>query len=425
MKDADTQAVAKAVAGFEGWLETIRTDRGYGGPVVGLRGASMGYCGPACDWRYEGLLDGYRGMFQATRDTDYLDRMARDLDQIAAAQLGDGTFRNSYFDANPFEGGVPHEPAVLAASCRASRHLVHEGRPAPPAVASMVERYVEQHLIKHLWNKLLQTFNDWPTSEFPWYAPGTVAAAVELLIEYADLADAWPRVEHYAMGAGASLLAAQVKTGPLAGGLPFSSNTQDNVSPFFAARCLPALAALARKTGEKSYHEAVQALTAFLRAHRTPEGLHPRMVFAHRSAATAPMLLGAVAGILGALDRAGMLQQDDLAQPLAFVLSHQAASGAFDTAVGFGRLRTSRTRPDWRDVIPVCGWQDKVYALLATLHPGQRVSVSTEPVSRDVSVLGRRAAYREDNAMMRIEDAKGRALYAWDKKTNWPKVCEL
>lgn len=420
-----TQRIARAAAGLESWFETVHGEDGYRGPSIGLRDTGIAFCGAGYDWRYEGLLDGFCQMYWATRDTAYLDAAERSLVHIQSAQLLNGAFRNSYFEYNPMEGGMPHEPAMLAAVCRTLRCLTAAGKTLPAGVEAMVYRYVHHHLLKQLWNKKLQTFNDWPTSEFQYYSPASAAAVIELLLEVADRTGEWNTLEHYVTGAADSLLHAQIKTGPLAGGMPPSSRGDAGVSPFLAARCLPALAAVAKKLNNDVYRVAATSLEEFLRRQSALPGGWPKMVFADRPPMHAPVFTGAIAGILTAMHRAERLTGDDLKNPLEFILAQQTASGAFRTAAGFGQWRKPSPIPDWRDVLPVCGWQDKIFALLACLHPGERASFTPAEVVQEVRIQHRSGAFREDAQSIRIELRGGQPLFHWNKNQKWPSVCLL
>ena len=108
-------APAPALAALAAWQETLRGEGGYHGPVVGPRGECMTWCGPSHDWRWEGLLDGWVAQHRRTADPAVLDLIARACRDLQSAQLADGSFRNSSFEHNPLEGGMPHEPAVMAA----------------------------------------------------------------------------------------------------------------------------------------------------------------------------------------------------------------------------------------------------------------------------------------------------------------------
>jgi hypothetical protein len=258
MKSPDSNE--NAVAGMENWIATLRVRNGYGGPSIGPDGDSLSYCGTAFDWRYEGFLDGCAALYRATGQADYLDRIERDLRAICSAQLLNGTFRNSWFDQNPYEGGMPYEPALLAAACRARTVLTESGRSAPAEFDRALELFVETRLLNELWNRLLHTFNDWLQSRFEYYTPHAVAAAIELLMDYADLTEDWPRLKPYVIGAADSLLTLQCSSGSLSGGIPLSNQRGSAFSPAMAARCAPALIKAADKTGQEKYRQAAVAL---------------------------------------------------------------------------------------------------------------------------------------------------------------------
>jgi len=197
------------------------------------------------------------------------------------------------------------------------------------------------------------------------------------------------------------------------------------VSPFLAARCLPALAAVAQKLNNDVYRVAATSLEEFLRRQNVLPGGWPKMVFADRPPMHTPIFPGALAGILTAMHRAERLTGGDLKNPLAFILAQQTASGAFRTAAGFGQWRKPPPIPDWRDVLPVCGWQDKIFALLACLHPGERASFTPAAVVQEVRIQHRRGVFREDGQSLRIETRNGEPLFQWNKNQKWPSVCLL
>jgi len=420
-QNLDVTEVPDAQAGLEAWLETIRSPAGYYGPVVGTRGHSVRYCGPAFDWRCEGLLDGHGKMYRATGDDSYLDRTEVDLGNIRAAQLLNGTFRNSWFEFNPFEGGMPHEPAVMAAVCRARRLLAEAERPVQPELDDMLERYVDRHLIHELWNRMLHTFNDWLQSDFENYTPHAVAAAIELLIEYADVTDDWKRLEHYVVGAADSLLDVQDEHGAI----PLSNRRGSAVCPAFAARCVPALLAAAERTGTEKYQKAAEALLHFVRQQARPEGGFTYLVLQGRPNALRPDITGATAGALNALSRAGVLEEQDLSLQIPYILARQMENGAFSTATGFGDSTCRASLHDWRDVLPVCGWIDKIYCLLADVHPGTTGQFTATSVTRTVTVKRRRAEYTENTGTIEIRRIGGEQLFLWKKGARWASVCSL
>lgn len=425
LEKPETQAVAQALGQLENWLATMRGDGGYYGPVVGLRGTAMGWCGPGHDWRWEGLLDGWVARHRRTGSPVYLERVTQALTDLRQAQQANGTFRNSYFENNPFEGGMPYEPAMMAAVLRAVRYLQEQQKPCPVGTTAMIERFVEQRLIKELWNKVLRTFNSWLQSDFEVYSPPAVAAIVETLCDYAELTGTESRVAPYLEGAAASLLHSQLQKGPLAGALPVSNREGASASPYLAARCLPALVRLHRRSGETPLAAAADALTDFVAKAWLPTGGLPFMVYANRPPRTAPLFIGAAAGTLVALDRAGRLEDAAALAPLRWLLARQTASGAFDTAVGFGTGAPAPARPDWRDVLPVCGWADKVYDLLTRLGMDPvPAAAAMAPVNRPVLIKGQPAEFAEDADSMALRRGK-EDWFVWKKRQPWPEVCRL
>ncbi len=424
LSNPETDAAGSALGRLEAWLATMRGEGGYYGPVVGLRGVAMAWCGPGHDWRWEGLLDGWIALHRRTGSAVYLDRMAQALGDLRDVQLPNGTFRNSYFENNPFEGGMPYEPATIAAVLRAGRCLKEQGRAWPDGTATMLERFVEQRLIKELWNKVLRTFNNWLQSEFEVYSPPAVAAIVETLCDYAELTGTAERWTPYIAQAAESLLKSQVRAGALAGALPVSNRDGASASPYLAARCLPALARLHRDTGDARFAAAGDALAGFVRRCLLPAGGVPFMVYANRPARVVPRFVGAAAGTLVALDRVQRLDAALLEASLGWILEQQTASGAFATAVGFGSGALQPRRPDWRDTVPVCGWADKVYALLARRTTGTVPAGTSGPVSRTVLVQGRAAEFTEDADGMALRSGKD-DWFVWRKRTVWPDVCRL
>jgi len=422
----NSNAPAAAFGALDGWLESLRGEGGYYGPVVGLRGTAMAWCGPAHDWRWEGLLDGWVSRHRHTADPNFLDRIEGALRDLQGAQLADGSFRNSCFEQNPMEGGMPHEPAVMAAVLRAGRHLREAGRAWPEGSEAMLERFVEKRLIKSLWNKTLRTFNNWLQSDFDIYAPPAVAAIVETLFAYGELTGTAERWTPYLAGAAESLLKSQFRDGPLAGALPVSSTDRASASPYLAARCLPALTLLHHGTGDRRFAEAGDRLADFVkRGFRTAGGI-ACMAFAGRPQRVAPLFAGATAGAMWALCRAGRMDEALWNTQRDWLLALQTDSGGFDTAVGFGSGLPPRDPPDWRDALPAYGWAAHVYALLAhrVAAPAPCQRKESGVVRRDVMVRGRRAVMAEDVETITIRD-RAEPLYVWRKRTVWPEVCLL
>lgn len=410
------QDAARALGRLMAWLDTMRTGTGHGGPVVGLRGVSMACCMAGFDWRWEGLLDGWIELHRRTGEPVWLDRMDEALRTIASAQLANGTFRNSCFEFNPFEGGMPHEPAMIAAALRARARLVSEGRTPPAAFDEAVARFVSERLVRELWSKLLRTFKNWMQSDFERCTPSAVAAAVEVLDAWTAISGDTHAHDAHLEGAGASLLAAQLRQGPAAGGFPSTHPGPASANPYLSARILPALERLFARTNDARYSECALRAADFLRRHARPGGGFPFLVHTDRPATAAPVFVGATAGVLVALHRAGQAGAVPEDPHIRFVLAHQSSAGGFDTAEGFDARRGAA--PDWRDVVPVCGWADKIHHLLAILGGHPAGGGPTGRVSRPVRVRGGDALYEEDDGRMRIS-AGDRVFLEWHKGRPW------
>lgn len=431
LPDEIQSRIALALARFEPWLETYRGAGGYRGPVVGMRGQCLSWCGPGHDWRWEGLLDGWCERLSQTRDLSYAQRIDQALADLANAQLADGSLRNSAFDQNPLEGGMPYEPMAMAAAMRAVMALRQQGREPSADTRRLFEWYAERRLIQTLWNKNLQTFNNWLQSDFESYSPAAVAAIVMFLADYADLTGQSARISHYLHGAGASLLAVQVKAGALCGAVPLSNRSTSSFSPFLAAWCLPAWRRLATITGDDRYSCACEDLRAYLRHALLPEGGVACMDFQKRTARLRPVFVGATAHIIRMLLQDPGIEEPDpvlIAQQTAWLLDRQMATGAFDTAVGFGALgRRLPCPPDWRDVLPVVGWNTFAYALLARFAGSQPIPLADGIglFERPVTIKGAAGILREDAVSLSLVVRRGRIVYDWKKSALAPTICEL
>ncbi|MEI8139624.1 MAG: hypothetical protein WCI03_07140 [bacterium] len=424
LQGIDNAKITGARQRLESWFNGMHGPDGYYGPVVGFRGISMGYCGPGFDWRYEGLLDGWLLQSQTGSDFVRLERIEGALAEIWRSQLANGTLRCSYFESNPSEGSMPHEPILMAAALRARACLCLAGRPVDSGLDTLVERFVEERLTRELWNKALRTFNNWLQSEYEFYSPSAVSAIVEVLIGYEEATGQTSALEPMIKGAADSLLAVQIKTGSLAGGVPVSNRSGSPVSPYLAARCQVAFSLLRRRLNDERFAQAGDALESFLRKVARKEGGFPSLVHQERPASEFPVFVGAAAGVLTSLARSGRLTDDWLQPHLTLILGQQTESGAFNTAQGFnGGIRA--IPPDWRDVVPVCGWADKVYHLLSLLQSSTFALAPVGAVHRDVTIRGIPAVFEEDDRTIRLFSGSDNVWFEWEKRTKWPRICNL
>ncbi len=76
------------------------------------------------------------------------------------------------------------------------------------------------------------------------------------------------------------------------------------------------------------------------------------------------------------------------------------------------------------DVLPVVGWNDKLFALLCELVPPklELPTASSREVSVAVQVAGHSAFFRETPAEMNVTSDAGDLLYALRKREPWASV---
>jgi hypothetical protein len=418
---------------WEAWLCTIRVEGGWGGPVFTPRQLCLEYCGPGMDWRLEGLLDGLMARHATTQDAAILDLIEATIGEIQAAQWQEaGVFRNSGAEGNPLDAGMPHEPAMLAAVCRALSCLEGAGRAIPAAWEAMIVRYVERHLLLKLWNKLLETFNDWAISDFDRYNIASVAAALELLVALGERTGRLDEYRRFIEGAARSLVTLQVTEGPLAGGLPPASDSRGGVSPFLAARALRGLRAAERSGAFVEAGQAAARLAAFLARQCRPEGAGiVRMLYSGRKPSTGPVPAGAVAYIAETLiQSAEWTERDEGGLILTGLAERQQPTGAMTAWRGRpGVWGQACRRPDLVDVMPSTDWQCMLYPFLARLAsadvPFRFQAGACQPVRRRCRYVGRGLQFYEDAHEIRLSGMFGTKLYRWEKGRNWCELCLL
>jgi hypothetical protein len=412
-----TSQINSALSALEEWITSIHSQEGYHGPAIGFKGHSIGFCGAGFDWRYEGLIDGWIALHQQTHRDEYLDRIEQAIKELASAQLRNGSFRNSYFEENPFEGGMPYEPATVAALCRA-RTLLASTQRSTTTVDRIIERFLERRCIRELWCKTEQTFNNWMQSDFDNWMAAAVAPIAEILLFYANETQNEAYTTHYAAGAIQSILALQQANNLIA----VSQYKKKLIIPLLTARCLPALVQFGEQTNDTSYTKRAEAIFQALEETASDLG-YPTFCSPDHPASYTPSFTGATAGILNACARAGF-HSSRLHPLMDQILKRQNKAGGFETAVGFGYHKTA-DQQDWRDVIPCIGWNDKIYHLLARHSDGGLSRAETSAVVKHVFIRKQTGIYTEDAKHIQIEDHKGRLVYEWIKKKIWAEIAEL
>jgi hypothetical protein len=421
--------VGRALARLDYWLETMRTTGGYGGPVSHWWESSLLYCGPMADWRYEGILAGYVTLYRTTGQAIWLERGIRAADDLTAAQLPAGTFRNSAFQQGPMEGGTPHEAAVVVALLELADLLRQLGDGHWSRYLDAARQNVEHYQIARLWNG--RGFRDQPGTET--LVPNKQGTAVEALVLYESLAQV--DMSRYIDPAVRVVLDSQERHGPRAGATVHTGTGRHRLAiGIYTARSMCGLLrAHARHPGDRLL-SAVRRAIPFLRGLMTPEGLAFGR-YRDGSRISNPRFVAGAGDLLRLMvwgRSLGLATDADVATLVDILVRSQTPMGGIPTAIGFARrgARKPFAGPaEFRDVLPVVGWCDKVFralSMVATPAPIEPSVVGAVEHSVDSTWKGRECVFREDATRMELLDARSRnPLFRWEKSACYPDTYRL
>jgi hypothetical protein len=409
--------LTQRVVNLEAWLETMRQVGGYGGPVAHWWQNRFRYTGPGLDWRYEGILIGYKTLFEKTQNPLWRTRLNRAADDLIAGQNEDGSYRASRFEINPGHLGTPHEAAASFGLLSALPYVEDEVRSLEVAKRNL------DNLIRLLWDG--KNFNDRP--KVSGRVPNKLATLAQALMTLADVTND-SSYHTYAKAALEDVLRYQLKSGPLAGAIhqyaPGAGKGDGRFFPYYAARCVPPLVQAYETFGDTRYLEAARLTLAFLKTSMARDGSWPQIVYDDTKQASWPRWLAGAADIL--------LAYQVLGEPipniaLERILSSQLKSGGFPTAQGFASQisqREPRGIPDYRDVTPVAGWNDKMFRLLTGMLRDVNNNLPEATVSevrQEMTLWGQRARFEETGQLFRIM-IKEQVVYEWHKENSWAVV---
>lgn len=408
------ERLAEAVGLQAAWFATMRQPGGYGGPVAHWWQHRFRATGPGLDWRYEGILIGYRTLWTKTGDAGWRVRLRRGAEDIVAGQTADGHYRSSRFEVNPGTLGTPHEAAAtlgLLAAFEVERE----------------ERWLE--VARRNLDALVAALDDGrgfvDVPGHPGRVPNKLATFAQALLRLSDV-DEDGRYREHAHRALVDVLALQLQSGPHSGAIhqyaPAGERGDGRFFPYYNARCVPPLLEAAATLGDGRYRDAADGVLAFLERTMNSDGAWPQIVYARGRDMTWPRWLAGVGDILLAFHAAGRPVPEVALERL---LASQLASGGFPSGEGFGsqlRQRPPNGAPDFRDLVPVAGWNDKSFRLLCDLLPAAAAlpRSAPAPVERRVQLGRRSGTFVETEREMRLE-ADGEPVYLWCKDEPWAR----
>ena len=424
---------------LDAWLEAMRGPDGYGGPVAHWWQNCLQFTGAGLDWRYEGIIIGYLKLYEKTGEEEWLAKARRAGDDLVRGQLPTGNFRNSCFELNPYTGGTPHEAACDLALLHLAEALRERGDGAWRRYLTAAERNLRHYHIEHLWDPGARLFRDLPGASS--FVPNKAATLVEALLKLARIKSEEALVRRYALPTLEAILAHQVRGGCLDGAIYQCSQNGRFIArffPYYIARCVPGLVAGYEWTKNERYLDAARRAMAFILRWRYEDGSFPQVVYPGGRVNRYPQWIAAVGDILRALALLRPYGFDAESEPtLGWLLTGQEPSGAFRTAYGFASQISQRDPeaiPEFRDLLPVVGWNDKAFRYLAEALPADVTSEGgghwrpsghrrfSSRVERECVFRGQRLHYREDEGG--IVAMQGRdVVYRWRKGSSWADVC--
>jgi hypothetical protein len=428
-------ALAQGVSNLSAWLEGMRGPDGYGGPVMHWWESNFLVTGAGFDWRYEGLIDGYRELYLRSNQPEHLRLAVQAAQDLLPQQLPDGRFRRSSFQFGPVAGGTPHEAALDVALLKLAGTLRQEGdAPAEKLAMAMTQaatRNLEGYWTGQLWDG--QGFRDQPYKSV--YVPNKHATLLEALLE-AQL-QTGAEYSEYISACVQVILGSQVQPGPQtglrAGGTVHLGIGPSRLAiPIYTARTMNGLLSWYDVQPDAGLRRALEAAARFLMKLTRPEGV-AWGVYGSGRLALNPVMIAGAGDVLRFLLR---VQERDLfdvsggVQALTgLLLSSQLPSGGLPTAHGFGGKGLSHPNiqkaPDLRDVLPVVGWSDKAFrALVLALPMGVRLPIaSTRPYHVPVSWRGQQGVFQETTTHFVMSGGPYR--YRWTKGRPAPDIYAL
>lgn len=426
----DAAILMTAISGLDAWLDTMRGPDGYGGPVAHWWQNCLQFTGAGLDWRYEGILIGYLNLHDRTGEERWLAKARRAGDDLVRGQLPTGNFRNSAFELNPYSGGTPHEAACDLALLRLAQALRDRQDSGWQTCLHAAQGNLMEYYVKFLWDAEARAFRDHP--HIPSFVPNKAATLAEALFALARVTGDSMPAEAYALPALDAVLAHQVRGGALDGAICQYSTRERRVAkffPYYIARCVPGLMAGHAWSDDERYVDAAGRALAFVLRQRDEDGGFPQVVYSGGRVNRYPRWVAAAGDILRAMALLEPFGFDADPQPtLEWLLQGQEPTGAFRTAQGFASQVSQREPghlPDFRDLLPVCGWADKAFRYLTEALPMPvevQAGAAVQSLETECTLRGRVVQYGETDEAMEIRRDSD-VLYRWRKGAPWADIC--
>lgn len=420
---------SRHITGLHLWLASMRSTDGFGGPVSHWWRNSLFFAGTGLDWRYEGIILGYLALFERTGNDLWLRLAQQAGDDLVAGQTSSANFASSSFEMNPYAGGSPGEAAADIALLALAQVLKAHDDYTWERYFLTAERNLRDHQIARLWDHDAQLFSD--SLDHATFVPNKAATLIEALFRHASVSGREDWIECYVLPTLQAILRHQLGSGPLAGAIyqyGHGGQPVDWFFPYYVARCVPALRAAFDFTGDERYRDAALMAVSFIMRVRYDDGSFPQVIYSPSRSNRYPQWIAGTGDILRAISVANALGGGFDAEPtIAWLNSGMQANGSIRTAHGFAAQHNQKLRsglPEFRDVMPVCGWADKAFRYWAeSLKPGSLIPVSVPTASIEHACMLRdtECIYRESDQAIELWRGKT-LLYRWQKGSMWAEV---
>jgi len=427
--------ISISVSNLDAWFDTMRNERGYCGPVSHWWQNCLLYTDVGFDWRYEGIIIGYLNLYEKTRDRTWLKKAKRAGHDLVRGQLENGNFRNSSFEQNPKIGGTPHEAAVDIGLLRLAKVLKENGDGEWKTFLASASKNIKECYIGKLWDEGEKTFRD--TVFHRSFVPNKNATLSEALFLLAELTNKEEYIDKYAIPTVDNIVKYQIldKKSLFYGAIyQMSIKTDKNVEftpkffPFYVARCIPALVEAYKLTGEESYIASANIATKFIIKNQLDGGF-TQVVYGNGRIARYPQWIAGIGDILRAvklMESYGLKFQLD--RSIRHMLSGQDECGGIRAAYGFAVQTSSQEYdglPDFRDILHVCGWNDKAFRFLTEILPvDSEISEPTIDETASKCVLkGQKCMFMENKKEVELKNINTkRIIYKWKKGEPWAQM---
>jgi hypothetical protein len=428
--------VPEVIAGIDFWLDSMRATDGYAGPVVHWWQDSVYFTGAGLDWRYEGIIHAYLMLFQKTGDKRWLVKAVTAGEDLVSGQLENGHFRNSSFEANPYPGGTPHEAACDLALLRLADELRTLQEPNWGKFFLSAEKNIQDIILGVLWDPKEMVFRntEWDSS----FIPNKAATILEALFAWSFFKGNFANVEEIIIKTLDRICSFQIRGSSLDGAIDQGGSPlrlSGRYFPFFIARCIPALIIGAEKMNQVRYSKAASRAANFLINYQLPDGSFPQVVYRpffglFQPVNYGPRWVAASGDILRCLNVIlGDENHTVLSKGLQWLLSASLPTGGICTSKDFANRRGSlnqRKLPEFRDLLPVCGWVDKAFRYLVSLLPDHASIPEVIPVETrlDCQFRGKKMIFTETTTSIELSD-KDQVVYQWIKGSAWASRYDL